>query len=96
MMCNRGDERLICVPIYTDNNKFRLGFVGIDSCIAPIVGALNKAKIYTSSSCCGHGNKFGHIYLQDGRVLVVITPPQTKEQLSFILGLYEDEQEAEK
>jgi len=44
----------------------------IDSCLAPIVRALEHYKVFMRSSCCGHGKYLGHIALQDGRVLVVL------------------------
>jgi hypothetical protein len=43
----------------------------VDSCIAPIVEALNKAGIYTAGCCCGHGETEGNIILHDGRTLVI-------------------------
>lgn len=46
----------------------------IDSCIATIVGALNKGGIATTGStgsCCGHGKNHGDILLADGRALVI-------------------------
>lgn len=43
----------------------------IDSCIAPIVDALNKGGIATTGSCCGHGKNHGDILLADGRALVI-------------------------
>lgn len=44
---------------------------GIDSCIAPIVAALNAGGIATLGSCCGHGKSNGDILLADGRVLII-------------------------
>jgi len=43
----------------------------IDSCIAPIVQALQTAGIGMRSSCCGHGKVPGEIVLEDGRILRV-------------------------
>lgn len=43
----------------------------IDSCIAPIVKALQDSGIDMRGSCCGHGND-GEILLQDGRILTII------------------------
>ena len=45
--------------------------IDIDSCIAPIVLALNDAGIETVASCCGHGKIDGSIVLRDGRELVI-------------------------
>lgn len=47
---------------------------GVDSCIAEIVETLTKAKIYTITSCCGHGKRNGEIILEDGRKLIIIAP----------------------
>lgn len=43
----------------------------IDSCIAPIVKALNDGGVETVASCCGHGKGPGRISLADGRDLNV-------------------------
>ncbi len=43
----------------------------IDSCIAPIVRALQDAGIDMKGSCCGHGKGAGEILLADGRVLTI-------------------------
>jgi hypothetical protein len=74
-MCKWGNTIILMVPIpaylsYTD--KFRWDKKGIDSCIAPIVQALNNAGIYTSNCCCGHGKEDGEIFLHDGRKLIII------------------------
>ncbi len=47
----------------------------IDSCIAPIVKALQEGGIDMRGSCCGHGDGDGQIELQDGRVLVLLAQP---------------------
>ena len=43
----------------------------IDACIADMVKALNKGGVKTSTSCCGHGNYDGEIWLHDGRKLII-------------------------
>jgi hypothetical protein len=43
----------------------------VDSCIAPIVIALNKAGVKTRACCCGHGKSNGNILLADGRWLEI-------------------------
>jgi len=43
----------------------------VDSCIAPIVQALNDAGIETIASCCGHYKINGSIVLLDDRELVI-------------------------
>lgn len=45
--------------------------VAVDSCIAPLVDALNKGGIATTGSCCGHGKNHGDILLADGRALMI-------------------------
>lgn len=45
--------------------------VSVDSCIAPLVQALNDANIETMGSCCGHNKIEGDILLADGRRIVI-------------------------
>lgn len=47
----------------------------IDSCIAPIVRALQVGGIDMRGSCCGHGRGDGSILLLDGRELIVRKAP---------------------
>ncbi|MCK5601619.1 hypothetical protein KAR91_07120 [Candidatus Pacearchaeota archaeon] len=51
--------------------------VSIDSCIAPIVQALNNAGIATVASCCGHNKRPGNIVLKDGRELIIVPDFET-------------------
>ena len=44
----------------------------IDSCIAPIVKALEDGGIMMTASCCGHGKTDGRIDLLDGRTLMIV------------------------
>lgn len=46
----------------------------IDSCIAPIVKALNEGGVETIASCCGHGKGPGRITLTDDRELFLLPP----------------------
>jgi hypothetical protein len=74
-MCDRGNETIVRVKIPADlscdgNEKWK--DVGIDSCIAPIVSALQNAGIDMRGSCCGHGDGIGNIELADGRVLLIL------------------------
>lgn len=71
-MCEWSQYELIRVKIpselsYTGQKRWK--DAQIDSCIAPIVEALQKAGIDMKSSCCGHGKRPGEIHLQDGRIL---------------------------
>jgi len=63
-MCKHGST----LPL-TINGRLR----DIDSCIRPLVAALNTSNLPTISSCCGHGNRPGVIMLQDGRELIITT-----------------------
>jgi hypothetical protein len=73
-MCEWGNDVILLVPIPAElshTEQFRWDYKGVDSCIAPIIQALNDAGIYTSQSCCGHGKGDGRIDLHDGRILVI-------------------------
>ena len=59
-MCNE-------ITVLTINDKQ----CSIDSCIAPIVKALNNGGIKTIASCCGHGNRWGNIILSTGQELII-------------------------
>jgi len=54
--------------------------VKIDREIAGLVRALNKEGIITISSCSGHGKEHGHIWLKDGRVLIIFHPDYSKSE----------------
>jgi hypothetical protein len=76
-MCEWNTNTICRVPILAElsyDGKFRWDDKAIDSCIAPLVNALNEAGIYTASCCCGHGEMRGHIWLHDGRILVIVSP----------------------
>ena len=75
-MCEQGVYDEVEVFVYGINaaegkDKFKLA--KIDRCIAPIIRALQDAKIWTTSCCCGHGKREGEILLLDGRALIVTT-----------------------
>ena len=73
-MCDWGETVILSVVMHPDNShtgKLRRARKGVDKCIAPIVKALNDAKIYTRASCCGHGKQDGSIILHDGRELII-------------------------
>lgn len=77
-MCNWGTDTQVRVKIAaalssTGAEKWRE--MGIDSCIAPIVDALQKGGIDMLASCCGHGNAPGRIDLADGRVIAIHPVP---------------------
>ena len=74
-MCKWGTYKKVRVKIPADlssTGKVKWKKMNIDSCIAPIVEALQKAGIDMRGSCCGHGKEIGYIDLQDGRSLIII------------------------
>ncbi len=76
-MCNRGNSTIVDVTIPADlshTGEARKAPKGVDTCIAPIVKALEEAGIVMRSSCCGHGEQLGVIMLQDKRLLLVVDP----------------------
>ena len=62
-MCNWGETAVI-----------NLGdkVIDVDSCIAPLVKALNDAGLCTVASCCGHGKQPGTVALVDGREIRIM------------------------
>lgn len=75
-MCTWGTDvpvRVLISAKLSHTGQPRWREMGIDSCIAPIVDALQKVEINMLASCCGHGHGPGRIDLADGRVLT-ITP----------------------
>ena len=73
-MCKWGTHTKVKVKIPADlssTGKIKWKEMNIDSCIAPIVEALQKAGIDMRGSCCGHRNMNGFIDLQNGRSLVI-------------------------
>lgn len=73
-MCKWGTETLLEVTIPAElshTGQARQKVVGIDSCIAPIVKALNDAGVTTVACCCGHGKAPGSIILADGREILI-------------------------
>lgn len=73
-MCKHGTDTLIRVKVPADLSHTGKPYwrkFGIDSCIAPIVKALQEGGIDMRATCCGHGETEGRIDLQDGRVLLI-------------------------
>jgi len=59
------------LPVFCKCSASDTGMViEIDACIAPLVEALQKAGIYTLTSCCGHGKEDGYILLENGGLTV--------------------------
>ncbi|HEY0169894.1 MAG TPA: hypothetical protein VGB98_02490 [Pyrinomonadaceae bacterium] len=55
--------------------------IDVDSCIAPIVRALNGVGVVTVASCCGHGKQPGNIALADGREIVIAPDYETGRRI---------------
>lgn len=92
-MCKWGTDTLLLVPMpanLSHTGEFRWAVKGVDSCIAPIVQALNDAGIYTSGCCCGHGKAPGNIHLHDGRIIEISSPdtPDPYEELQAAVAHY--------
>ena len=54
----------------------------IDSCVAPLVRALQEGGIDMRGSCCGHGKTLGEIHLQDGRLLLILDVAEAGDYLA--------------
>jgi hypothetical protein len=73
-MCEWGTttEMEVTIPAHLSyTGQARRKMVGIDSCVASIVAALNAGGVPTVASCCGHGKRPGNVALGDGRELIV-------------------------
>ena len=58
--------------------------VGVDSCIANLVLALNQAGLDTVASCCGHGHRPGSIMLRDGRELLIMPDRESARAIDHL------------
>jgi len=77
------DEVRVLIPAdlsSTGQAKWKLA--QIDKCISQLVRALQSHGIDMRGSCCGHGETLGHIDLQDGRGLLILTPQQNSDYMS--------------
>lgn len=73
-MCKWGTDTPVRVKVAADlaaEGVATWKTVKIDTCIAPLVTALQAGGIDMRGSCCGHGQGDGEILLQDGRTLLV-------------------------
>ncbi len=73
-MCAHGTTAPVWVKVPADlshTGQARWKLAQIDSCIAPLVKALQERGIDMRGSCCGHGKGDGSIELQDGTVIVI-------------------------
>lgn len=74
-MCDWGTDTMVRVKVpahLSSTGEAKWREFGIDSCIAPIVKALQEAGIDMTGSCCGHGKSPGRIDLVDGRTIVIL------------------------
>ena len=81
-MCEWGNCKRVKVWIPPDLDCAGRGkwkYAAIDSCIAPIVNALQRTGINMRGSCCGHGKHRGRIDLEDGRILWIQSPQEKRE-----------------
>lgn len=78
-MCSRTRRVLVTVPKdLAVDGKARRKYVKIDACVAPIIRALQRGGVDMRGSCCGHGKREGHVHLQDGRALLVLSVTQAR------------------
>lgn len=56
----------------------------IDWCIHHIIAALNAGGVKTLSCCCGHQEMPGQIYLEDGRMLLVMPSDVSDDALHLL------------
>jgi hypothetical protein len=71
-MCEWGTTEKVRVRVPADlsaTGTERWKEADVDSCIAPLVAALQG--VGTLASCCGHGHRPGNVALADGRELLV-------------------------
>jgi len=74
-MCKHGTYTEVEVTIQahlSHTHKTWKKLCKIDSCIAPIVKALEEGGVMMTASCCGHGKTEGRIDLLDGRRLMIV------------------------
>ena len=84
-MCKWGTTTPVHVKIPADlscTGEERWKDAQIDSCIAPLVRALQEGGIDMRGSCCGHDERPGHIDLQDGRGLLILSPEANQRYMA--------------
>jgi len=77
-MCKWGTDTEVTLCVARMNG---MKTTKVDSCIAPIVQALNDAGIKTIASCCGHNKRPGNIVLDDERKLFIIPDYKSARRL---------------
>lgn len=89
-MCEPGESVYVLVNMPEDlssDGSAKVTYKKIDKCIAPLVWALQRGGIDMRASCCGHGKGAGVIYLQDGRVLVIMNSEKFDKYKDIIHAL---------
>lgn len=79
-MCEWGTTEVmeLTIPAHLSHTGIeRRKLVDIDSCIVPVVAALNQGGVATVASCCGHGKRPGSIVLADGREIIIAPDYET-------------------
>jgi hypothetical protein len=99
-MCEHGNTVKMLVPNMPNPTKAGTGEDGfdwevqnVDRCLAPTIGALNSGGIYTVSCCCGHGESLGHIWLRDGRILIIIQESGLKDDKERLTHIFDTVQQ---
>jgi len=65
--------------VVIERNEEGIPTIWCDSCIAPIIKALNDAELKTIASCCGHGHRPVFIALEDGREIIITTYEEARK-----------------
>jgi hypothetical protein len=87
-MCDHNTATvMVSVRTSSDSDEWKL--VPIDSCLAPIIDALQKGGIVTSRCCCGHGKTDGFILLED-RLITITQKTDKKSAKAEYLTRFEE------
>lgn len=81
-MCKWGKHVVVKLTKSDYNDR---SVANIDSCIAPLVQALNDAGIKTVASCCGHGKGLSNIVLGDRRELFISPNYEASRRLDDLI-----------
>jgi len=90
-VCDWGQSEEILVLIPADlssTGKAKWKMTGVDKCIAGLIKALQKGGVNMRACCCGHNKREGYIDLQDGRVLLILSPEQGRKYLGGARDLF--------
>lgn len=76
--CDLTQVRVKIPADLSSTGKIKWRRAKIDTCVAPLVDALQQSGIDMRGSCCGHGHSAGEIHLQDGRLLLILDERTTR------------------